>query len=452
MAEAELRSHDPGLMGTAKNWLADNVFENLGYAPRDAAIRSNNAMWTADMMPYTGGPSAVGTGIDDWNRGDRVVGGIGAALGMAGVPAALRTPVRKGAQTIMRGNRMLWPGIYGNPREIAETAEAKVEPEIPEMKQLWRGMGREELADQFRPVRGNADPVVPDPKPGSKGGAHIKNITNPRNTNRLLDILQAGEDHAPKLMTGMTGWYNNQPMYDRLVELVGPEEAVKRFNQLNILEGMSSPNSDVPTEIIRGSAANRMMNAGALDDYIKFGGFGAENRMLEGGNHPLLEGVPGHNSHASQVKAMQRYQDAGGVMSGMTAPKVPLYIQSGNVPEVGIQVDKPVADAHYARMVGAADARPTESNLGSMKMPEYQAHQPWFTNKVAGASDRTAVQAQGQLWGLGGPQTGVGTDLGRPKMELRTQLIMNTARQLGIAPEKVRDMYLLGDLSLLGGK
>jgi hypothetical protein len=59
-------------------------------------------------------------------------------------------------------------------------------------------------------------------------------------------------------------------------------------------------------------------------------------------------------------------------------------------------------------------------------------------------ADLESVPAQAILWGLYGPQTGVTTAVGAPKLELLARGIMETARRLGISPEKARDLVLTG--------
>ena len=55
-----------------------------------------------------------------------------------------------------------------------------------------------------------------------------------------------------------------------------------------------------------------------------------------------------------------------------------------------------------------------------------------------------AVPAQGRMWGLFSPQTGVDTPIGAPKLELLSQRIRERAQKLGIDPAKLRDDVLTG--------
>ncbi len=150
---------------------------------------------------------------------------------------------------------------------------------------------------------------------------------------------------------------------------------------------------------------------------------------------------------------MAKYLEKGFIDS--KKPKVPLYVHASGVPETGFQTSGPVGDAHFSRGVGLSDTRKGPSNVqGSFSTSEYQTLQPWWQHEVAGPSGLESVPAQARLWTALGPQTGVDSALGAPKLELLAKQIMVTAKRLNVSPEAARDMVLSGKAGagMLGGK
>jgi hypothetical protein len=239
----------------------------------------------------------------------------------------------------------------------------------------------------------------------------------------------------------MQSWYVMDPAFQRLEQLVGREEAIKRYNQFNTVVPMFSPASPVTQEINRGTAANMMINRGEWDKFVQHGGTAVEKRGAD--FPPEMKDVIPHPYHSTaQSGPVGRYLETGQV--DMSQPKVPLYMQASGVPATGFQTKLPVPDAHWGRSVGVGDVR-TNANPGvSLKGPEYGELGPWYREKVAKPLGIEAVPAQGFQWGVYAPQTGVDTKIGAPKLELLSQAIWERAKKLGIDPAVIRDKVLLG--------
>ena len=79
--------------------------------------------------------------------------------------------------------------------------------------------------------------------PGRSARLTARVITR-RNAQRLQDILHEATQHEG-LRHGMMAWYYMDPVFDRLHELVGQHEAVRRYNRMNTLMGMASPATSV---------------------------------------------------------------------------------------------------------------------------------------------------------------------------------------------------------------
>lgn len=350
-------------------------------------------------------------------------------------------------QTVTNPLRNAFPGIYKRPDVIAQEAAARVAPESPALKQLF-GVTRDDLYQMGKGRVGNVPGLLPGAAANPKGSRAAMDVMNPRNEQRLLDVLKESEKY-PELVRGMDPWYIMDPAYQRLEQLVGPAEAVKRYRQLNTLTGMASPGSDVLTEMNRGTAANYLATQGRFGDFINYAGKPIGAR---GADFPEdLRAVMGHPYHrTAQAIPMQQYLDTGAVQ--MSSPKVPAYIQASGVPQTGFQTDLPVGDAHWSRAVGLADTRGAATRKGqsvipgaSVSNPEMSTLAPWWKDKIAGQAGLESVPAQARTWGAFSPQTGVESPIGAPKLELLSIKIMEAANRYGVTPEQARDMILKGE-------
>jgi len=342
----------------------------------------------------------------------------------------------------------LFPGVYGNPREMALEAESRVAPEDPIMKQLF-GVTRQDVFDIAARRQGNMEPKLAAPPERTRGINYAsEGVMTPENERRLLDILAEGEKQ-PGLRTGMMPWYYMDPVHARLKELFDPEEAAARYNIFNTTLGAMSPGSPVQTEINRGLGAYHLAMQGRLQDFLTHGGkpSAAPAEGLPSYVREVMQGHPYHStSHAGPLR---RFFETGEYTTG--TPKVPLYIQASGVPETGFQTKLPVPDAHYTRILGMPDVRKTADPEVSMKMGEYRPVGPWFRESVARPAEMEAVPAQALLWGTGSGATGVDTPIGSPKLEMLSQEIANIARRRGVSPETARDLVLSGTLYASGG-
>ena len=356
--------------------------------------------------------------------------------------------VSVGPQTVKDPVRNEFPGIYGNPRLIAQEAATRVAPESPALKRLF-GVNREDLHEIGKGRVGNAEPDIAI-KDKPRGSLAAENIMTPENAQRLQDVLVEAGKHKP-LQIGMDAWYVHDPAYKRIEELVGPDEAPKYYSRLNNVYGMMSPGSAVTTEINRGAAANYLLHHNRTPDFIKYAGVEADARKSMPDFPEDIMRVPGHAFHStSHAKPLSNYVEQGKL--SMQSPKVPLYIQSSGVPETGFQTRWPVPDAHFTRAVGMADTRRAKKDFSaSMSMPEYQQAGPWFSKHVAKPVGLEGVPAQARLWGAMSKHTGVDTAIGSPKLEMIANHIMEVAKHHKITPEVARDLVLLGHVYYRGG-
>jgi hypothetical protein len=356
----------------------------------------------------------------------------------AGPASALLKRVRRTVDDPVRNS---FPGIYKDPRQVAQEAVALASPESPALKQLF-GVTRGDLHDMS--FRQGGEPNIQF-KPGARGSEHTEQITNQRNANRLVNAMSEVKKLNEPFYHGMVGWYPMDPAYNRLTQLLGKEEGGKQFTRFNSFGGMASPSSPVDLEFNRGLAAYYLDQQNRINDFTKFGG---RKRNERGGDFPdELRGMAAHIHHkTAHAPQMQRYSQTGELTFDPNTVKVPLYVQSSGVPQLGFQNALPVGDAHWSRGVGLADVRKETTNPGrSIKAPELFSAKDWWRDQVASPLGLNPVQAQGLGWGTFGPQTGVDSAIGAPKLEILSDLIMDSARRNSIQPATMRDMILMGE-------
>jgi hypothetical protein len=314
-----------------------------------------------------------------------------------------------------------------------------VAPEDPMLKRLF-GVTRDDLFEMSK-RQGNEPGFIPGASKNPKGSAAAESVMNPRNTQRLVDVLSEVKTNAPDLYKGMHAWYTMDPQYHRMVELMGEEKAKQMYHRLNTFGGIESPNLPVPVEFNRASAAHWLAEQGRMPDWIKYGGL-RDKHLVEGMPSDIV-GVPGRVGHQRASASQNKFMETG--EHGMISPKAPPYIQASSVPELGFQTDLPVGDAHWSRFIGLPDVRTGKEVSASVSTPELQQLAPWWKKDVAGASDLESVPAQAIVWGAGSPQTGVKTAIGAGKLELQAIQMAEAAKRLGVSPETARDMILMGE-------
>lgn len=342
-------------------------------------------------------------------------------------------------QTVANPERMQYPGIYKRPDLIAAEAAARVAPESPMLKRLF-GVTRNDLYEMGKGRQGNLPGTLPGLASNPKGSKVSAQIMTPQNTQRMIDVMSEAEKY-PALVQGMDPWYVMDPLFQRWAKERGLERAIAEYNMQNHLFGMSSPGSEVMTEIPRGSAAYFLHKQDRFPDFEKYAGMPAN---LRGEDFPQdILTVPGHAYHSTaQAKPMRRFLDKGEL--DMSSPKVPMYIQASGVPETGFQTATPVGDAHWSRAVGLADVRGGSPANWKKSVSNTEMYDlgPWWREHVAAPLGLESVPAQARAWGSFSPQTGVTTPIGAPKLELIADQTAMAADRLGISPEDALIMWI----------
>lgn len=349
--------------------------------------------------------------------------------------------------TVMRPQRVAYPDIYKDPRALVQEAASRVAPENPLLKQLF-GVNRQDLFDiaQQGTRAGNMTERPFKAAANAKGAKHASEVMNPRNVQRLQDIIGEAQK-VPDLYQGMASWYTMDPLFEQFKRIHGPN-AVAEYNKFNALTGMASPGSEVLTELNRGTGAYWLQNQGRFEDFVKNAGKAEDKR---GRNFPAdLRAIIGHPYHSTaHAGPMSKFVEGG--LLDMGSAKVPSYIHASGVPETGFQTQWPVGDAHWSRLVGLPDVRGKQFKKGvevlpnaSASVPEMVSLGPWWKNEVAAPMGLEAVPAQAVVWGAGSGATGVTSPIGAGKLELLAQQIGKAADRMGVSPEQARDMIIRG--------
>ena len=404
--------------------------------------------WEYGMVAAAPGMGLIGQALAKLPRAAKLAA-LGLGIGTTSTEAeAAKVPSLKQMRELLQrlgiddAQRIFKPGVYKRPDVIAREASENVAPEHPAMKELF-GVTREDLYEigERGTRKGNIEPSYT--QAGKPKGSYVSDaLMNPINAQRQIDTLTEAQKY-PQLVHGMQSWYVMDPAFQRLEQLVGREEAVKRYNQFNTVVPMFSPASPVTSELNRGTAANMMINRGEWDQFVRHGGTAVKDR---GADFPdiMRDVVPHPYQSTAHTGPVGRYIETGDPTTAMKSVKVPLYMQASGVPQTGFQTRLPVPDAHWGRSVGVGDVRTTANPGVSLKGPEYGELGPWYRESVAKPMGIEAVPAQGFQWGVYAPQTGVDTAIGAPKLELLSQMVWERAKKLGLDPAKMRDDVLLG--------
>ena len=382
----------------------------------------------------------AGAGVPEIGEGSELEQALSRISGPRFAPP--EPPMRRVRQSVTDPLRQAAPGIYKDPREIAAQAEAQVTPESPLLQQVW-GLSRQDIYDLAARRQGNVPGYIPGTAAlgrGPEGSAAAERVRTPANARRLQNILGEGLERAPGMAQGMMPWYYQDPVYQRLRQIYDEPEALRRFHMINMLSTLHSPGIEVPGEIARGSAAYMLNEQGRYADWLRHGG--------DPSKAPLnLEGVPGHIYHStSQAMPAQQFLERGAMMPDPEAGGVKTgpYGQASSIPQIGFQTNVPIGDVHWAGGIALPDVRTSARYWKSVEPAEIRQLAPWWRSEVAGPMGLEAVPAQGFQWGLLGPETGVKTGLGAPKLELQANQIGKAAERLGVSPETARDMWLMG--------
>lgn len=421
-----------GILGMGASALGNQIYKSPTIEPPSASDIAGSVMRNITVTPPA---KATGGLVNKYAGGKKVV-----KAGLETLKKNLSTPESSLVQTVKDPLRMDFPGIYERPDIIAQRAVENTAAESPLLKQLF-GVTREDLFEMSK-RKGNVPGEIPGAAKNPKGSAAAEAVMVPQNEQRLLDIFSELQTKAPGMYQGMHGWYVLDPMYQRLVQLVGEDKAGRLFKQLNTFGGIESPNMPVPNEFRRASAAHMLAEQGRFPEWQKYGGLSALEKQGMSDYPADLMTVPGRVGHKRAATSQNKFLETG--EHGMDSPKAPPYIQASSVPELGFQTNLPVGDAHWSRGIGLADVRTGKSTAESVSTPEIQQLAPWWREKIAEEVGTESVPAQAILWGGLGPYTGVKTAVGAPKLELKAIEIGNAAKRLGINPEEARDLILLG--------
>jgi hypothetical protein len=346
-------------------------------------------------------------------------------------------------QTVGDPRRVMFPGIYKDPRDVVEDARSKWITDPGEEGAMFRLFGHtrdslDELSQGNRFLDAIDPPAMPWDAPVRGRGSKISDqvLTN-RNAGRVQDVLDLALSD-PQLRTTRS-WYEMSPLWDKMSEM-GLGDKTQRA--LNTRMGVMSPGSDPPKEINRGFFAHYLGPQGRTEELGQFG-------MLPMSQRPdhfpedLTGLIPHPYTNTAHMPNLRSFEATGELST--EKHKVPTYIMASDpVWQFG---GRPVADAHFTRFLGYPDVRTGAAAAGNKKElspSEYGDMLPWWRKKIAEELDMRDRDAQALMWNVGGPQTGV-SYIGPPKLEMISNQIDAAAKRLGIPLEEAAYHMLSGE-------
>lgn len=366
-----------------------------------------------------------------------------------------------GRTTVRDPRRKAFGEVYRSPRTIVDESAGKIGPEDPLLHELF-GVNRQDIDDiaKERYASGPQSDDVEIYVPKYGGSEWAFNVDTPANTDRVQDIINLAA--TDPRYAGNFGWYENQPLLDAYIREWGPEEGLRRWDRFHQIGAAFSPGSDVSSEIRRATEADRMAYGGEGAKFLDMLG---EDAWKKAGRPEGMK-VPdtyGHIYHSSaHQKARPVLEGIGGVpFDPLGSPKTNLYYMA----RTHRNMDYPIADAHYGRIIGMPDVRYTipktpevikgkktgrmiDNPGASLTAREYYPVQQWYRDKVVGPIGIPGVPGQALQWNAGATSTGVDTAVGAPFLELVSMAIGRRAKQLGKSAKTVRDEWIKGKESL----
>lgn len=323
--------------------------------------------------------------------------------------------------------------IWDDPKAIAKEAENNVADPSPLLKTI--GTSREEMEDIARGRYTSPDSFTPGGVViGGRGSAHSQGLVTTQNTERMMELLDTLQTHAPSMTEGMLPWYIMDPAFRFLEGRHGTAAATEAMERTNIFSSPMSAGSPVDWEVQRGILARDMDQLGIFDFFENIAG------------QPGAAGydVPGHPyASSAQLPAIRKVRGSGqyAQMIDPRAPKVHSY-HGAAIPGqmLGFQTAWPVGDAHWARGVGLADVRGAKNFGASASGSEIATLGPWFRD-LAAALERPlpAVPAQALQWGGLAKRTGVESKVGATKLEFFLDMAQQLSAKEGIPVEDAID-------------
>lgn len=425
----------------------NRVQDSLTWSPRTRE-GERNLRGIADAVELITQP--IRLGVDAIGEESPASGAALLAAGAAIDPTKFAGKAGRAAkvkQTVDNPLRVAFPGIYKDPKMLADEAMQRWVPESPNLQAMF-GVTRDDLTQIARTRDGNMPGVIPGAPKNPKGSDAASSVMTRANERRLINQATAAYENARPVWNDMLGWYVLDPLLEVQQRLLGKDRGAQMFNQMNVFGGIESPNLDVITETARATGANRLLTQGRWDDFVQFGGLALPEKMRainEGRVSRDILSVPGRVGHQRSVSSMEKFINTGD--HGMQSPKAPIYIDTGGrATPSGLlyQTDFPTADAHFSRALGLADVRGGKDFTASISTPELLALTPWFNERIAAPFGVKPAQMQPIQWGLYSKQTGVDSPIGPPKLEILADAIARRAAIEGMDPMKYRDLVLSG--------
>lgn len=360
------------------------------------------------------------------------------------------------------------------PREVRGTTAGNLNKDLDISYTDWEAMNKEQgltpwegLFDMTK--KGAAPtPQVQITRSIPKKGASKRlqaAMDDPAVKQQLIEWVKAGGEQVPE------SWYHTNPLYQSMVEELGPEDGPDAFKKMMDMVAATSPRSSIPNNIRTASHYYNQVMEGVLPQDLEMGGKGSGYGSIAQNLH--LQNAK--NFAANQVDPFQNPKPIS-FSGNLQGNELPVTVDTHNWRAIGMAAKNPDFLATTAtKMVDKVNKKgetvqvekeinprqlfkegkltmeealnePTYWDSTPSSKTEYGPAEKW-QQEIAAELGISPSDLQGKMWVGAGPKTG----LGSPPENFMTTLakrIAYTAHRLGRKPKDVLKLFLRGKIPL----
>ena len=451
--QGTLSEGDPSLSERLQQGVSEGA-QSLGVPVQGAERMGETVRTGAEYAPGTSNILSADEAIRAGKRGDYV----GAALSAA---AALPIPGASAEKVAAKGLK----AGKAAPKEAVTGWAQRGEPEVVwnPATRAWDTTGKKVGSDfdpnlhLFSRQGSTQTPPVPQsdlPRYVPPRGVPQRTVditTDPEVRRQHLDLIRRGIAMAGE------SWYYTEPLRQRFIKELGPEEGQRSFQNFMDMMAATSPQQKVP-ENIRTGSYYYYLNQNKLPVPAR----GDKPGIPYGGGQPVASPYGGLSLW--QMNA-DRVMNQGGFNS-LENPKPPSFSQNlqGNWLPVAVDMHATLLPAILSRHPDwlskeGKDLLRSGTSMEDLaqnpkfwdsapKQTEYGTLEGYYKS-LADELHMTPAQVQAASWIGGGHLTGLGSDAAKDFMKFLEDRVANTAAKTGQTPEKVLTNVIKGRHPLL---
>lgn len=272
----------------------------------------------------------------------------------------------------------------------------------------------------------------------------------------LNAIVEKGAD------AGGLGWYNTEPLRQRMAEVMPADEVTPRYGRMMDLIAATSPRSKVPDNVRTGSYYNYLSENSLPISDKPAKGYGSVAQKLHAGNARGIADIGGWDVFKNPKPASFSTNLQGNQQNvtidthNMRLPGILSrdedFLTTSIVPEKGAEPIRP-RELLAVRGVTMDDLAADPVMWDTKPRPnEYGYYEKWQQDQARDMGISPA-QYQASMWLGGGDDTGLGS-AAEPFLQTFEARVLYTAERMGMDPEDVLNLAVRGDIPLLakGGR